>query len=102
MSSAASRVHTVKPMIATVARFTSPNLVLLRCPGGRGSRSANISQLKPYYSEDVENVAAEKGDYPGWTSRVDGQTVIVKLYCIDTQCYYVRILSRGFTAPLGR
>jgi len=46
----------------TVTRFTSPNLVLLRCPGKRRLRSANISQLKPYYSEDVKNAAEEEGD----------------------------------------
>jgi len=46
----------------TVTRFISPNLVLLRRPGERRSRSANISQLKPYYSEDFGNAAAEEDD----------------------------------------
>jgi len=46
----------------TVMRFISPNLVLLRRPGERRSRSANISQLKPYYSEDFGNAAAEEDD----------------------------------------
>jgi len=46
----------------TVTRFSSPKLVLLRRHGERRSRSANISQLKHYYSEDFENAAAEEGD----------------------------------------
>jgi len=46
----------------TVTRFISPNLVLLRRPGERRSRSANISQLKPYYSEDFGNAATEEDD----------------------------------------
>jgi len=46
----------------TVTRFISPNLVLLRRPGERRSRSANISQLKSYYSEDFGNAAAEEDD----------------------------------------
>ncbi|XP_070855535.1 uncharacterized protein [Drosophila suzukii] len=46
----------------TVTRFISPNLVVLRRPRERRSRSANISQLKPYYSEDFGNAAAEEDD----------------------------------------
>ncbi|KAH8366446.1 hypothetical protein KR084_006420, partial [Drosophila pseudotakahashii] len=36
-----------------VFKFVSPNLVLLRRPGERKRRSANIAQLKPYYSEEA-------------------------------------------------
>jgi len=43
-------------------RFISPYLILLRRPEESRSRSANISQLKPYYSEDFGNAAAEEGD----------------------------------------
>jgi len=46
----------------TVTRFISPYLVLLQRPGKRRSRSANISQLKPFYSEDFGNAAAEEDD----------------------------------------
>jgi len=46
----------------TVTRFISPDLVLLRRPGEKRSRSANISQLKPYYAEDFGNAAAEGDD----------------------------------------
>jgi len=46
----------------TVMRFISPYLILLRRPEESRSRSANISQLKPYYSEDFGNAAAEEGD----------------------------------------
>jgi len=48
--------------VATPTSSLEGGLVLLRRSGEGRSRSENISQLKPYYSEDFGNAATEEDD----------------------------------------